>query len=87
MNFKLENVEIVDRERFPQLVRRPLRACARYCCWSGPRTNSPPPLPQLSVRSLFIRGGIVRYVHLPPDAVDTELLQDAARREAMIVKA
>lgn len=29
MNFKLENVEIVDRERFPQLVRRPLCACAQ----------------------------------------------------------
>jgi hypothetical protein len=25
----------------------------------------------------------VRYVHIPPAAVDTELLQDAARREAM----
>ena len=45
---------------------------------------TPTPLPQLSVRSLFIRGGVVRYVHLPADAIDTELLQDAARKEAML---
>ena len=32
---------------------------------------------------MFIRGNVVRYVHLPAAAVDTELLQDAARREAM----
>ena len=37
---------------------------------------------QLSVRSLFVRGGVVRYVQLPPDAVDTDLLQDASRKEA-----
>lgn len=57
MNLKLDNIEVVDRESFPQL---------------------------LSVRSLFIRGGVVRYVHLPADAIDTELLQDAARKEAML---
>ncbi len=56
LNMKIGDVEIVDRESFPQLM---------------------------SVKSLFVRGGVVRYVHLPADAVDTELLQDAARREAM----
>lgn len=56
LNMKIGDVEIVDRESFPQLM---------------------------SVKSLFVRGGVVRYVHLPSDAVDTELLQDAARREAM----
>ncbi len=56
LNMKIDNVEVVDRESFPQL---------------------------LSVKSLFVRGGVVRYVHLPADAVDTELLQDAARKEAM----
>jgi U6 snRNA-associated Sm-like protein LSm2 len=29
-----------------------------------------------------VRGGVIRYVHLPADAVDTELLQDASRKEA-----
>ena len=37
---------------------------------------------QLSVRNCFIRGSVVRYVQLPPDGVDIELLHDATRREA-----
>ena len=36
----------------------------------------------LSVRSCFIRGSVVRYVFLPKDGVDTEVLHDATRREA-----
>jgi len=40
--------------------------------------------PQLAaVSTVFVRGTVVRYVHVPPAAVDTELLQDAARKEAM----
>jgi U6 snRNA-associated Sm-like protein LSm2 len=31
---------------------------------------------------MFIRGSVVRYVHLPAAAIDTALLQDATRREA-----
>jgi hypothetical protein len=37
---------------------------------------------QLSVKNCFIRGSVVRYVQLPGDEVDTQLLQDAARKEA-----
>ncbi|KAG2448876.1 hypothetical protein CHLRE_10g441950v5 [Chlamydomonas reinhardtii] len=36
----------------------------------------------MSVRNCFIRGSVVRYVHLPPGAVDVEVLHDATRREA-----
>ena len=36
--------------------------------------------PQSSVKHLFIRGSVVRYVHLPAGAVDTALLEDATRR-------
>jgi U6 snRNA-associated Sm-like protein LSm2 len=37
--------------------------------------------PHLSaVRSVFIRGSVVRYVHLPAASVDTTLLEDATRR-------
>jgi len=36
----------------------------------------------ISVKNCFIRGSVVRYVQLPAKEVDTELLQDAARREA-----
>ena len=35
---------------------------------------------QSSVKHLFIRGSVVRYVHLPAGAVDTALLEDATRR-------
>ncbi|CEH12593.1 u6 snrna-associated sm-like protein lsm2 [Ceraceosorus bombacis] len=35
-----------------------------------------------AVRSAFIRGSVVRYVHCPAAAVDTQLLEDATRREA-----
>ncbi|KAF7845865.1 hypothetical protein BT93_L0257 [Corymbia citriodora subsp. variegata] len=43
--------------------------------------------PHLSaVRNIFIRGSVVRYVHLDPAAVDTGLLEDACRREAGLGK-
>ncbi|TPX35835.1 hypothetical protein SeMB42_g07130 [Synchytrium endobioticum] len=35
-----------------------------------------------SIKNCFIRGSVVRYVSLPKPAVDTALLQDAARKEA-----
>ena len=39
--------------------------------------------PQLvAVDTLFVRGSVVRFVIIDPNDVDTELLQDAARREA-----
>jgi U6 snRNA-associated Sm-like protein LSm2 len=38
--------------------------------------------PQLvAVKNCFIRGSVVRYVQIPAGEVDTELLQDAARKE------
>jgi hypothetical protein len=37
-------------------------------------------LRQSSVKNVFIRGSVVRYVHLPANAVDTPLLEDATRR-------
>lgn len=35
-----------------------------------------------SVKNCFIRGSVIKYVQLPASEVDTELLQDATRREA-----
>lgn len=35
-----------------------------------------------SVRNCFIRGSVVRYVQLPPESVDVDILHDATRREA-----
>lgn len=44
--------------------------------------------PQLTtLKSCFIRGSVVRYIQIPPELVDTELLQDAARKENAPVKA
>mmetsp|Transcript_529 Transcript_529/g.1065 ORF Transcript_529/g.1065 Transcript_529/m.1065 type:complete len:94 (+) Transcript_529:64-345(+) len=38
--------------------------------------------PQLAaLKNCFIRGSAVRYVQIPANEVDTELLQDAARKE------
>ena len=37
----------------------------------------------LALRTIFVRGSVVRYVHVPREHVDTELLQDAARKEAL----
>ena len=33
-----------------------------------------------AVRNCFIRGSVIRYVQLPKNAVDTQLLEDATRR-------
>jgi U6 snRNA-associated Sm-like protein LSm2 len=35
-----------------------------------------------AVKTCFIRGSVVRYIQLPKDSVDTQLLQDSARVEA-----
>eukprot|EP01048_Picozoa_sp_COSAG05_P011301 COSAG05_NODE_1058_length_6003_cov_11.053862_3_plen_184_part_00 len=35
----------------------------------------------MSVRNCFIRGSVVRYVQVPPEDVNTELLQDSCRKE------
>lgn len=55
LNLKLKSVQVVDGEKYPQLVH---------------------------LKNCFIRGSVVRYIQIPHQDVDTELLQDAARREA-----
>jgi len=37
----------------------------------------------MAVKNCFIRGSVVRYVQLPAEYVDTQLLEDATRREAV----
>ncbi|KAF1925343.1 verprolin [Didymella exigua CBS 183.55] len=39
-----------------------------------------------STKDMFIRGSVIRYVHLPSGAVDTALLEDATRRETEAAK-
>merc|ERR1739845_293876 len=40
----------------------------------------------LSIKNAFVRGSVVRYVQLPADEIDTQLLQDSARKESTQVK-
>jgi U6 snRNA-associated Sm-like protein LSm2 len=44
--------------------------------------NRPNPIGQMAVKNCFIRGSVVRYVQLPASGVDTQLLEDATRKEA-----
>lgn len=39
-----------------------------------------------ALRNSFIRGSVVRYVHLSPADIDTELLQDKCRKELIAAK-
>jgi hypothetical protein len=34
----------------------------------------------MAVKNCFIRGSVVRYVQLPAEHIDTQLLEDATRR-------
>lgn len=36
----------------------------------------------LSLRNCFVRGSVVRYVQVPAEHVNTELLQDATRKSS-----
>lgn len=38
--------------------------------------------PQLTaLKNIFIRGSVIRYVHIDPNDVNVDLLQDATRRD------
>lgn len=54
LNVKLSNIQVVDKERFPQLA---------------------------AIKNCFVRGSTIRYIQISARDVDTELLQDAARKE------
>ena len=41
----------------------------------------------MAVKNCFIRGSVVRYVQLPAEHVDTQLLEDATRRGSWLPKA
>jgi len=39
----------------------------------------------MAVKNCFIRGSVVRYVQLPAEHVDTQLLEDATRRGMPVI--
>jgi len=41
----------------------------------------------LSMKNCFVRGSVVRYIQLPSGEVNTELLQDAARKDGAAQRA
>lgn len=40
----------------------------------------------MAVSNVFVRGSVVRYIHVRKQDVDTDMLQDAARREYKVSK-
>ncbi|XP_030378283.1 U6 snRNA-associated Sm-like protein LSm2 [Scaptodrosophila lebanonensis] len=45
-------------------------------------TTEPCKYPQLTnIKSCFVRGSVIRYMQLPGDEVDTQLLHEATRKE------
>lgn len=74
LNIKLTDISVTDTEKYPHMVRLyKFIHCINLIT-----------LNQLSVKNCFIRGSVVRYVQLPADEVDTQLLQDSARKEASV---
>ncbi|KAA6420017.1 MAG: snRNP core Sm Sm-X5 [Trebouxia sp. A1-2] len=76
LNIKLHNTRVVNEQKYPHMVSvLPARVHAANRVIGAVAM-------QMSVRNCFIRGSVVRYVQLPPDSVDIEILHDATRREA-----
>jgi U6 snRNA-associated Sm-like protein LSm2 len=94
LNIKLDNAEAVDEMRWPHLVRLQKPGTgAREWHRRGKKQGIfvgygwlLTQWLQCSTKDMFIRGSVVRYVHLPSGAVDTALLEDATRREAEAAK-
>lgn len=94
LNIKLDDISVVEEIKYPHLVSRKSTnfALARQemfnaagksrSAWGHVRkgTEANYCIMQSSVKNVFIRGSVVRYVHLPGNAVDTALLEDATRR-------
>lgn len=75
LNIKLTDISVTDPDKYPHMVSNNIIFSFQQAL---PLISNF----QLSVKNCFIRGSVVRYVQLPGDEVDTQLLQDAARKEA-----
>lgn len=96
LNIKLDDISVVEELKYPHLVSRiehrkeykrrdyvlDIEKILAYMLRVGrrQRTAMLTRFSQSSVKNVFIRGSVVRYVHLPANAVDTPLLEDATRR-------
>lgn len=71
LNLKLRDIKVKDEDKYPHMVHN----------WVKNDTYI-----QMCVKNCFIRGSVVRYVHVPANHVATDLLQDASRTEAKHAK-
>jgi len=79
------NVQVTVELKNDLCITGTLQSCDQFLNikLANVSVNDPDRYPHLlSVKNTFIRGSVVRYVHLPAHEVDTELLQDGCRREA-----
>lgn len=75
LNIKLDDISVVEELKYPHMV-----CLASLPCPSRYALPADLGFSQSSVKNVFIRGSVVRYVHLPAASVDTQLLEDATRR-------
>ncbi|EOO00472.1 putative small nuclear ribonucleoprotein lsm2 protein [Phaeoacremonium minimum UCRPA7] len=80
LNIKLDDISVVDELQYPHLVGSLFAVRDGRVPTAGPVLA--PFVISSAVKNVFIRGSVVRYVHLPASAVDIPLLEDATRREA-----
>ena len=73
LNIKLDDILVMEELKYPHLVS----PCLKFSASLSELTGC---FPKSSVKNVFIRGSVVRYVHLPAASVDTALLEDATRR-------
>lgn len=78
LNIKLDDIQVVEELKYPHLVCRLYPYPGR--CERNLISDLGIIISQSSVKNVFIRGSVVRYVHLPGASVDTQLLEDATRR-------
>lgn len=91
LNIKLDDISVLEEMKYPHLVclleSQPRTTSIalgvkrrKVWLWSQASKVADMVVVQSSVKNVFIRGSVVRYVHLPAAAVDTPLLEDATRR-------
>ena len=71
LNIRLDSIKVLDETRHPHMV-----SLAHHI----PNAVHISLSAQMAVKNCFIRGSVVRYVQLPAEHVDTQLLEDATRR-------
>ena len=79
LNIRLDSIKVLDETRHPHMVSLALQSVGSL---KAVHISS---LAQMAVKNCFIRGSVVRYVQLPAEHVDTQLLEDATRRGERIL--